>query len=55
MEGAKRLVSIFPEHCELNLTKKSGYPEIRLKLRGEAKEAKVKGAQKTRKAKKNLD
>ena len=29
--GAKKLVSMFPELCSLNLTKKSGYPEIRLR------------------------
>ena len=30
-EGAKKLVKMFPELCSLNLTKKSGYPEIRLR------------------------
>jgi hypothetical protein len=29
--GAKKLVAMFPEMCSLNLTKKSGYPEIRLR------------------------
>jgi hypothetical protein len=29
--GAKKLVEMFPEMCSLNLTKKSGYPEIRLR------------------------
>ena len=29
--GAKKLVEMFPELCSLNLTKKSGYPEIRLR------------------------
>jgi hypothetical protein len=56
MDGAKRLVAMFPEHCELNLTKKSGYPEIRLKLKGSAAlaakaaaAAEAKAATKTRK------
>jgi hypothetical protein len=30
-EGAHKLVKMFPELCSLNLTKKSGYPEIRLR------------------------
>jgi hypothetical protein len=52
MEGAKKLVAMFPEYCELNLTKKSGYPEIRLKLKGAAAAAKAAKAEaaKTRKA-----
>ena len=29
--GAKKLVAMFPDLCSLNLTKKSGYPEIRLR------------------------
>lgn len=37
-EGAKKLVKMFPELCSLNLTKKSGYPEIRLRdKRGETR------------------
>jgi hypothetical protein len=31
MKGAKDLVRMFPKLCKLNLTKKSGYPEIKLK------------------------
>lgn len=44
-EGAKKLVAMFPDLCSLNLTKKSGYPEIRLRdKRHEAgKTRKVKG------------
>jgi len=35
-EGAKKLVAMYPELCSLNLTKKSGYPEVRLKDKREA-------------------
>lgn len=31
MRGAKDLVRMFPKLCKLNLTKKSGYPEVKLK------------------------
>ena len=31
MDGAKWMVENFPEYCDLNLTKKSGYPEVRLR------------------------
>jgi hypothetical protein len=31
MEGAKKIVKMFPQFCKLNLTKKSGYPEVKLK------------------------
>jgi hypothetical protein len=38
--GAKKLVEMFPDLCSLNLTKKSGYPEIRLRdKRGETRKA----------------
>jgi hypothetical protein len=30
-DGAKKLIKMFPELCSLNMTKKSGYPEIRLR------------------------
>jgi hypothetical protein len=37
MAGAKKIVKMFPKLCTLNLTKKSGYPEVRLKdLRAES-------------------
>lgn len=31
MDGAKWMVENFPDYCDLNLTKKSGYPEVRLR------------------------
>jgi hypothetical protein len=40
--GAKKLVAMFPELCSLNLTKKSGYPEIRLRdKRGDTRKIKA--------------
>ena len=51
MEGAKKIVKMFPKMCTLNLTKKSGYPEVRLKdMREGAKEERAK--RETRKAEK---
>jgi hypothetical protein len=48
MEGAKRLVKMFPQLCKLHLTKKSGYPEVKLKDMRSG----TRGAGKTRRAKK---
>jgi hypothetical protein len=43
MEGTKKIVKMFPKLCTMNLTKKSGYPEVRLKdKREELKTRKVK-------------
>jgi hypothetical protein len=43
-EGAKKLVAMYPELCSLNLTKKSGYPEIRLRdKRGATRKVKARG------------
>lgn len=51
-EGARKIVKMFPKLCTLNLTKKSGYPEVRLKdMRPEFLAAKAAKAA-TRKAKK---
>jgi hypothetical protein len=40
-EGAKKLVKMFPELCSLNLTKKSGYPEIRLRDKRDTRKIKA--------------
>ncbi len=54
MDGAKWMVKTFPDYATLNLTKKSGYPEVRLrdKTKGaEAEETKSKRKGKTMKKK----
>ena len=38
MEGAKWMVENFPDYATLNLTKKSGYPEVRLRDKTKTKE-----------------
>jgi hypothetical protein len=39
MDGAKWMVKTFPDYASLNLTKKSGYPEVRLRDRTKGAEA----------------
>jgi hypothetical protein len=53
MDGAKWMVKTFPDYATMNLTKKSGYPEVRLRDKTEAAQAAKKN--KTMKKKRSDD
>ena len=55
MDGAKWMVKTFPDYATLNLTKKSGYPEVRLRDKTKDKSTAESSKRKTMKKKREED